>query len=85
MFKMTKGIVMRARTFLRIMIDNIFLNNPFTKAILALANFCYEQSYYNQKSLNILKNWSLKNTNKQSSYKSRFIFTNTPHSGANTK
>ena len=42
---------MQGRTFFRIMIDNMFINNPFCKAISALVKFCNEQSIFYKKEL----------------------------------
>ena len=45
---------MQGRTFFRIMIDK-FVNNAFCKALVAVVNFCNEQSYYSQDKLKFLK------------------------------
>ena len=76
---------MQGRTFLRIMIDNLFLNNPLSKALSALVNFCNEQNYYNQKELKFLNKMPLNKTEINSTYKNRFIFTSTQVSGVNNK
>ena len=76
---------MQGRTFLRIMIDNLFLNNPLYKAVYALVNFCNEQSYYNQKEVKFLRKMPLNKTESSCSYQSKFIFTNTQSSGVNNK
>lgn len=76
---------MRARTFFRIMIDNLFVNNPFCKAIIAVVNFCNEQNYYNRKELKFLKKMPLNNISKDSMYKTRFIFNSTITSGVDKK
>lgn len=46
---------MQGRTFLRIMIENLFINNALGKAISNLIKFCQEQGFYNTKNINILK------------------------------
>ena len=46
---------MQIRTFVRIMIENLFINNAFCKAIKSLVNFCYEQSYFNNNNLKFLE------------------------------
>ncbi len=77
---------MRGRTFFRIMLDNLFLNNAFCKAIFALVNFCNEQSYYGRKELKFLKKMPLNKIKEENSvYKNRFIFNTDQISGANYK
>ena len=76
---------MRGRTFFRIMIDNLFVNNAFCKALTALVNFCNEQSYYGKKELKFLKKMPLNKTERQGIYKNKFIFDSTQHSGVNYK
>lgn len=65
---------MRGRTFFRIMIDNLFVNNAFCKALVALVNFCNEQSFFSQKDLKFLKKMPLNTKEQDSVYKNRFIF-----------
>ncbi len=72
---------MQGRTFFRIMFDNLFINNPLSKAIISLVNFCNEQSYYNNKKLKFLKKMPLNNIEQTSSYDRRFIFNSNPKSG----
>ena len=76
---------MRGRTFFRIMIDNLFVNNALCKALSALVNFCNEQSYYGQKKLKFLKKMPLNNIHQDSVYKNRFIFNSKQHSGVDYK
>ncbi len=76
---------MRGRTFFRIMIDNLFVNNAFSKALSALVNFCNEQSYYGRQKLKFLKKMPLNKIQQDSTYKNRFIFNSTQHSGVNNK
>ena len=76
---------MQGRTFLRIMIDNLFVNNAFCKAILALVNFCNEQSYFAKKELKFLKKMPLNKMTQDSSYKSKFIFNSTYKTGVDYK
>lgn len=77
---------MRRRTFFRIMLDNLFVNNAFCKALVALVNFCNEQSYYSKKELKFLKKMPLYNIKEENSvYKNRFIFNTDKISGANYK
>ena len=72
---------MRERTFFRIMIDNLFINNAFCKALLALINFCNEQQYYGKKELKFVKKMPLYNIKQNKSYDNRFIFNSTKNSG----
>lgn len=76
---------MQGRTFLRIMFDNLFVNNILSKAVSAFVNFCNEQSYYNQKELKFLKKMPLNNIKNSNSYHKRYVFTTTPTSGVNNK
>ena len=76
---------MRGRTFFRIMLDNLFVNNAICKAIIALVNFCNEQSYYGQKELKFLKKMPLNKIEQDSVYDKRFIFNSNPNSGVNIK
>ena len=71
-------IIMRGRTFFRIMIDNLFINNPLSKAVQALINFCNEQSLYGQKKLKFLKNMPLNKIEQTTTYNKRFIFDSNP-------
>ena len=76
---------MSGRTFFRIMIDNLFINNALSKAIVALVNFCNEQSVYGIKKLKFSKKIPLNNTEQDSIYNKRFIFNSNQTSGANYK
>ena len=76
---------MRGRTFFRIMMDNLFVNNVLCKALLSLVNFCNEQTYYGQKKLKFLKKMPLNNIKDNNLYDKRFIFSNTRNSGVNYK
>ena len=67
---------MQGRTFLRIMLDSLFVNNPLCKAISCVVNFCNEQDIYNQKKLKFSKNMPLINNRKPTAYENRFIFAN---------
>ena len=60
---------MQARTFFRIMIDNLFVNNALSKALFACINFFKEQSYYNKKELKFLNKMPLNNIEKSNIYK----------------
>jgi len=76
---------MRGRIFFRIMLDNLFVNNAFSKTIRALLNFCNEQSYYGQKKLKFLKNMPLNKIEQNNIYDKRFILNNNIKSGVNYK
>lgn len=76
---------MRGRTFFRIMIDNLFVNNALCKALSALVNFCNEQSYYSRKELKFLNKMPLNKVKQDSVYKNRFIFNSTQHTGVDYK
>ena len=77
---------MQGRTFLRIMIDNLFVNNAFCKALSALMNFCNEQNYYSRPKLKFLEKMPLNNSvGNTTNYKNRFIFNSTNTNGVNYK
>lgn len=76
---------MQGRTFFRIMIENLFINNIFCKTLSALVNFCKEQSFYYRKELKFLQKMPLKKVENKSSYDKRFIFTSNTNSGVNLK
>ena len=77
---------MQARTFFRIMLDNLFVNNPLCKALSSLVNFCNEQSVFYRKKLKFSKKMPLSKTDSfldilscekisvKDSYHNRFIF-----------
>ena len=76
---------MQGRTFFRIMLDNLFVNNAICKTLHALVNFCKEQAYYNKKELKFLKKMPLKNIEPELQYKKPFIFSSKQTSGVNYK
>lgn len=76
---------MQGRTFFRIMIDNLFVNNALCKAIISLVNFCNEQSYYGRKELKFLKKMPLTKVEHNTSYKNKFIFNPNQTSGVDYK
>ena len=65
---------MQGRTFFRIMINNLFVDNAICKALSALVNFCKEQSYYRQKELKFLKKMPLTKSENNFKYNKNFIF-----------
>ena len=76
---------MRGRTFLRIMLDHLFINNVFSKTINALVNFCNEQGLITQKKLKFSQKMTLNNIEKNSVYQKKFLFTNIENNGVNFK
>ena len=74
---------MRGRTFFRIMIDNLFINNTLAKSISALVKFCNEQSLYGIKNLKFFQNLPLKKLEQPKKYNKRFIFSSETKPGAN--
>lgn len=73
---------MQGRTFFRILIDNLFVNNALSRALSALMNFCNEQTYYNNKKLKFLKKMPLNKIEPNNLYDKRFIFKNSQTNGA---
>ena len=75
---------MQGRTFLRIMLDNLLVNNPLCKAIKALANFYNEQNFFKSTKLKFIKKMPLNNT-EDNLYENKFLFKTTQKSGVNLK
>lgn len=75
---------MQGRTFLRIMFQNIFANNVFSKTLLAFVNFCNEQSLFVQKELKFFSKKPLNNIEPNGISDNRFIFS-TKNSGVKFK
>jgi len=69
---------MQGRTFIRIMFDNLFVNNALCKAIVSLVNFCKEQGFYYKKDLKFSKKMPL-NKIETNIYDNRFIFNSKVH------
>ena len=67
------------------MIDNLFINNPICKTIIALVNFCNEFTYLGQRKLKFLKKMPLNKKEDTTMYSNRFIFDSTKISGVNLK
>ena len=76
---------MQGRTFLRIMLDNLLINNVLCKTIAALVNFCNEQNYFYKKELKFLKKMPLNKINQESNYKNKFIFNSTRKTGVDLR
>ena len=76
---------MRGRTFLRIMLDNLFVNNALSKALSALVNFCNEQGLISQKKLKFSQKMPLNNIQNDGVYQKKFLFTNIQNSGVDFK
>lgn len=76
---------MLRRTFFRIIIDSLFVNNPIGRAVSTLVNFCNNSTIYNKKKLKFLKNVPLTKEEKQLAYDKRFVFDSSYICGVNTK
>ena len=76
---------MQGRTFFRIMLDSLFVNNPVCRTIAALVNFCNEQTSYNTKNLKFSEKMPFTKKEEVVGYKTRFIFDSTKASGVNFK
>lgn len=76
---------MRGRTFIRIMFENLFINNAICKALSALVKFCNEQNYLTKKELKFFKNVPLNKLEEDKSYKTKFIFKNNQKLGVDYK
>ena len=76
---------MQGRTFFRIMLDNLFVNNPFCKAVCALVNFCNEQSSYAPKNLKFSEKMPFTKKEVAANYKTRFIFDSSKANGVSLK
>ena len=76
---------MQGRTFYRIMVDSLFVNNPFCKAVSAFVNFCNNSVFYNKKNLKFLKNVPLLKKESEFEYKKKFIFDSSYVCGVNSK
>ena len=76
---------MQGRTFFRIMLDNLFINNPFCKAIGALVNFCNEQTSYNPQNLKFSEKMPFIKKEATVNYTTRFIFDTSKASGVSFK
>ena len=74
LFVVIIGDKMRERTFFRIMLDNLLVNNAICKAILSLVNFCNEQSYFSSRKLKFSKKMPLNKIEQDGVYKTKFIF-----------
>ena len=76
---------MQGRTFLRIMVDNLFVNNALSKAIINLVNFCNEFNSLVPKKLKFSQKRPLNNITNDSYYKNRFIFNKKENYGVDYK
>ena len=76
---------MHGRTFFRMMIDILFINNPFCRAISTIVNFCNNQRFYNKKELKFFRNVPLSNIEHKYDYKKKFIFDSSQATGAYLK
>ena len=77
---------MHGRTFLRIMADNLFINNVFAKTIIALINFCKEQQYNSREELKFYQEIQFDSNIKGNDLtKTKFIFNTKQNNGVNLK
>ena len=76
---------MQGRTFFRIMIDSLFVNNPIGRAVSTLVNFCNNSTIYDKKNLKFLKKMPLYKSEPVSGYQKRFVFDSSYVCGAKAK
>ena len=76
---------MQKRTFLRIMMDILFVNNPISRTVLSVVNFCKEYNDFRYKNLKFSKTLPLYMTEKDVKHKNIFIFDSSKAIGANSK
>lgn len=76
---------MQGRTFFRIMVDNLFVNNPIVKAISTLMKFCNNSVMYDKKNLKFLKKVPLNNTEPVLKYNKKFVFDSSKVCGVNSR
>lgn len=76
---------MHGRTFLRTMMDALFINNVFAKTLTAFVKFCNEQAVFSGKELKFSKKMPLDSIEVQKRYKNKFIFESKLANGANSK
>ena len=74
---------MQGRTFLRTMLDNLFVNNTFCKVLSALVKFCKEQMGYGIKELKFYEKMPLNKIEQAGSYR-KFIFNSMQNNGVNS-
>ena len=76
---------MQGRTFFRIMLDNLFINNAFCKALIAVIKFCNEQNPLSRKTLKFSEKMPFTKTEQTYNYKTRFIFDSKQAYGVRSK
>lgn len=76
---------MQGRTFFRIMIDSLFVNNPIGKAISALVKFCNNSTIYDKKNLKFLGKMPLTHEEPVLNYSKKFIFDSSKICGVKSK
>lgn len=76
---------MQGRTFYRVMLDKLFVDNIFCKTLSSFINFCKEQGGYTPQELKFLKNVPLIKKEVHNTYKNRFIFDSSQLNGAKLK
>ena len=65
---------MHGRTFFRIMLDNLFVNNALFESIIKLVKFLKEMEYFNHKNLKTLNKKTKNVIIKEDDYKNKFKF-----------
>ena len=76
---------MQGLTFFRIMLDTLFVKNPFCRAIAGIVKFCNEQSILGRKTLKFSQKMPFTKTEQTYNYKTKFIFDGKQASGIGLK
>lgn len=76
---------MKKRTFIRIMLDILFINNALCKALVSLVNFCKEQYGYRIEKLKFLEKMPLNRKEDVNNYSKKFLFQTTKVHGVNIR
>lgn len=76
---------MQIRTFVRIMFENLFVNNALCKSIISLVNFCNEQNNFYKKELKFLKKMPLTKMESNNTYQNKFIFKSSHKTGVDLR
>ena len=76
---------MHNRTFFRILLDNLFVSNPLSRAVITLVNFCKEYNGTPVPELKFLEKMPLKRRETVNGYKNRFVFNSSGMYGVRSK
>lgn len=76
---------MQGRTFFRIMVDSLFVNNPISQAVNTLVKFCNNSTIYDKKNLKFLGKMPLTNREPVLKYSKKFVFDSSKVCGVKTK